>query len=79
LPVEDVNKETPPDPVRSNPPEQRNASDPPLFMVFAAGFGITGISVLAVFRGTGLGYFFLLSGAVVLALGLFFAYERKRF
>lgn len=59
-------------------PAKPNASDPPLAIAISAGLIITGISVLFVFRGATLGYFFLLSGVAVFIVGLFLKTEKEK-
>jgi hypothetical protein len=59
-------------------PAKPNASEPPLTVAISVGLIITGISVLFVFRGATLGYFFLLSGVAVFIVGLFLKAEKEK-
>lgn len=61
------------------PLKKKAAGEYPWGYVLGWGLVITGISVLAVFSGATLGYFFLLGGGLSLLISFFLEEEKKKF
>jgi len=59
-------------------PVSNNGGEYPLSYFLGAGLLITGIAVLAIFRGSSLGWFFLLGGVATFIVGYFIENEKKK-